>query len=134
MTKSMNLSNKTNLATLRAEIEDALGKVGARHGLEFDLGNCKYDGSGKRCHFVKAIFSQIGESEAADDWSFYSRMVGLEHVDLGAQFQSRGETFSVSGYRSRATKRPVLCTREKDGKSFAFTTDTIKSKFVPAEA
>ena len=46
---------------------------------------------------------------------------------LGATFQSNGETFTLSGYKPRSSKRPFVATRS-DGKQFVFGWDALEAK------
>lgn len=106
----MDLSNKTDLNTLRDEMNAALSQIAEKHGLTLHAGNIRYEGSGDRCT-VKVTAERAGaESKEAvafrEQIRFYSEAMSAD--DLGKTFRLHGTAYRIEGLKTRARKRPIL--------------------------
>lgn len=62
----------------------------------------------------------------------------LTPSDFGAEFVSRGHTYTISGVNPRRRKYPITAIRASDGKGYKFAAETVRSalgrNFVPVSA
>ena len=77
---------------------------------------------------VKVEISVMGENgevvtKEALDYDRYREMRGLP--ERGTQFTSRGSTYTITGFKPRSSKYPVMVTRA-DGRAFKFPIDNVK--------
>ena len=77
---------------------------------------------------VKVEISVMGENgevvtKEQTDYDLYREMRGLP--ERGTQFTSRGTLYTITGFRPRSRKYPVMATR-MDGKTFKFPIDNVK--------
>src|SRR5579863_991026 len=56
-----------------------------------------------------AVISESGQvlDRSADEFKRYASGYGLSAADLGAQFQSGGQTFTITGLNTKARKMPI---------------------------
>ena len=118
--------DKTNLKSVRAEIDTALASVGKKLGIALKIGNISYseeafhtkleafvvtkDASGKSPAEVKMI----------QELKKYGFMFNVNESHLGKTFSSNGETFKFAGIKPSRPKYPVVGTSVRTGKSFKF--------------
>lgn len=118
--------DKTNLKSVRAEIDTALASVGKKLGIALKIGNISYseeafhtkleafvvtkDASGKSPAEVKMI----------QELKKYGFMFNVDESHLGKTFSSNGETFKFAGIKPSRPKYPVVGTSVRTGKSFKF--------------
>lgn len=57
----------------------------------------------------------------------FAHLFGLEPGDLGETFLSQGETFRITGLRTKAKRYPVIATNVQTGRSFKFSTHVVRN-------
>ena len=113
-----------SLRIVRAKIEEALAGL-EDIGIHAHVGHIAYQSQNAT---VKVEISVIGEggeivTKEATAYDLYREMRGLP--ERGSQFISGGSTYTITGFKPRSTKFPVMVTRA-DGKTFKFPIDTVK--------
>jgi len=115
------------MSALRPEITDALAALGTKYGIQISVGNGRYTADHAQ---FKIQMDAIGEGGTAirKEAKDFTRQANtswseLQPEWLGATFQSRGQTFTVVGYRTRAPKNNILCASQ--GKEYVFTTPAL---------
>jgi hypothetical protein len=125
------LSCSTTLNMIRREMDEALAKIGARHGVSFNLGSMRYDGDGSRFTVKTECLrrSEDGtvETKEAKDFTRLAHLYGLKPEHLGVTVTMGGEHYRISGLSTRSRKYPILAMRLKDGKTYKFTEPSIVS-------
>jgi hypothetical protein len=109
---------------LRASMETALAAVKAEHGVEVKVGKATYDQGGGFVTFkVEMAVVRGGNVETKEAVSFkqFASMEGFAQDDLGKEIRLNGKRFTIHGYNSRATKKPVLI--KEVGTNKIFITD-----------
>jgi hypothetical protein len=106
----------------------ALASLEAKFGIKV---SCKHGSFGDTHCELKFQFAEINEAgqvetAEASHFKFMAEYSGgkLKPEDLGRSFQSRGYTYTITGWNRRKCKRPILAKRE-DGAGFKFTVDYV---------
>ena len=104
---------KSQLDTLRKQMQNALKMFGDKADITFDVGNCRYSG-GQATFQVKCLLKGAKTREQ-QDLEFYAELLGL---DIDKTCKLRGEDMKLSGYKSRARKNKWVLQRLRDGAEF----------------
>jgi len=114
------LNDRSDLKTLRAEINSALDQIGKRHDLSLSIGNISYDLDGADATTRLTMLSAKGVQQNAPEALFkkHCRRFGLKPEMLGFEFRSPYglERYRVCGIKPRARKNAVLVERIPDGR------------------
>lgn len=111
---------------LRDSIGKAIADLGEEHGVVLEVRPGSY--SSNNFTFKVEGSQMVGDevmTREAVAYRAYSmhEQTGLE---LFSEFTDGGETFKVTGYRTRASKRPILCRSLKSGRDYGFPTQMVK--------
>lgn len=106
---------------------DAVKEIEKNYGVSLELGSGSYGSSNATIKLEISDVAEDGtvstkEAEAFKDYAFQH---GLKEEDLGRSFECSGKTFTITGYKPRATKRPITCVDEK-GAGYVFAISTVK--------
>jgi len=117
--------NRQSLRDVRAKMNQALALL-EEVGVHAEVGSMSFESDRAT---VKVQISVIGEggevvTQEAADYDRYREMYDLP--ELGSEFVDRGETYTITGFKPRSTKYPVLVTRA-DGKRFKFPIITVRA-------
>ncbi len=99
------------LRTLRTEIDAALEVVGEKYGIILKGGNAKYTAQNFTMKIEGSVVSSDGTEITRDAVNFqrYAGVFGFQPDDLGRAVKlSDGKTYTISGLRPSAPKRPIL--------------------------
>jgi hypothetical protein len=128
----MELNNKTALKLLRSKMEEALNGIAEELGVEFTVGNCRYDPNGEDCRFklevVKAGLGDPVERKAKQEYIElvkYGMLGGFKDEHLGREFENRGRTFTLVGIKPRAKKQRLLGKCSDGSGLFRFNEDFV---------
>lgn len=129
MSNTITTIDRAALQNLRHLVEERLQGLGEELGVQFSLGGGTYSNAGHG-HFSKLTIAVVGEngeveSKEASDFRRLAHLYGMDADDLGMEFQSNGDTFTLCGVNTRGRKYPFLARRKADGKSYKFTQDGI---------
>ena len=121
--------DKTNLDTLRKEIDDALAPIAARHGIQLHAGRITYAADNARITLEAAVVTPDGMvlSREATAFRELAHLYGLQPSDLGRTFTLSGTEYTIVGLRTRATRAPILA-RTSDGKLVGFPAEPLVEK------
>ena len=120
--------NRNLMIQIRPEIEKALIDVMADFGVELTLKRGKYGGSNGSFTLDMANVTQDGVVETKEYTALVDMLphLALPENALNLVFVLNGESYSLTGYRSRARKRPLQIMRLTDGKTFVTTEQSVK--------
>lgn len=117
MTK-VNSFNRQNIRQINSEIDNALKSIAKKYGVNINLKNTRFSTDNYSTKIEVATVGQNGVTmtKEAIDFGRYKNIKGIR-FDLGFSFERDGKTFTVTGYKPRSSKYPVLasCT---DGKTY----------------
>ena len=87
-----------------------------------------FDGHAATLKFEFAETSDEGVllTREAQDFTHFAHRHDLDPEDLGKEFVSGTDRYTIVGLRKRATKHPILCRRQSDGKTYAYAAATVK--------
>ena len=85
---------------------------------------------GETHYTMKVEFSEVAADGAvcsaeAEAFKHYAKFIGLSAEDLGREFTFGGETYTILGYRPKATKNPIVV-ESRRGARYVFPVDSVK--------
>ncbi len=119
---------RSQLNTLRKQMQNALKMFGDKADITFDVGNCKYSG-GEATFQVKCLLKGAKTREQ-QDLEFYAELHG---IDTTAIAKLQGEDMSIIGYKTRARKKPWILQRLRDGAEFVAGDNLVKQFYKKRE-
>lgn len=102
--------NKSNLKTIRADIDAALAAVESKHGVKFSLGNIRYSTNDFRCKLECVSTADANGNAINVDKANFERlavMVGVKKDAFGKSFTKRGKKYTITSINTRARKFPI---------------------------
>ena len=118
---------RSQLNLLRKQLQAALDAANLSD-IKIEVGNCSYRG-GEATFKVKCLI-EGAKTREQEDLEFYAE---LHKLDLNAVEKLMGEDMQLSGYKSRARKKPWILKRLRDGAEFVADTNLVE-KFFPEYA
>ena len=112
------------LKIVRAKMEEALAAL-EEIGIHAETGHISYQDRSATVRVEISVLGEGGEvvTKEAANYDLYREMRGLP--ERGTQFTSRGSTYTITGFKPRSSKYPVMVTRA-DGRAFKFPIDNVK--------
>ena len=106
---------RVNIKGLRNEIDEALDQVAKKYGITISAGNCTF--SGNEANF-KLKLNTIGEggtviTRESQMWDLYKSRTNCSHLNVGDKIKIQGNSYTLSGYNTRAKKAPIQITDSK---------------------
>ena len=116
--------NRKQLDTIRKQMQNALNMFADKTDIKIDVGNCSYRG-GEATFKVKVLMegAKTREQEAME---YYAKLYDL---DITKTVKLMGEDMQLSGYKSRARKKPWVLKRLRDGAEFVADQNLIEKFF-----
>jgi hypothetical protein len=121
--------NKQNLKSFRTEMEDALGKVGKKYGVTFNIGNIRFT-SDTFSTTVKCYGTATKSDTGKLEWDKSCFMFGFEKTDFNKMFTMTGKKYQIVGIRPRSFKYPIVGKEIGGTKSFKFNAEGVKKNLI----
>ena len=107
--KKIESFNKPTIVQLRSEIDNALNSVAKKYGITISAGNCSF--SGNEANF-KLKLNTIGDggtviTRESKMWDLYKSRTNCSHLNIGDTITIQGNSYTLSGYNTRARKAPI---------------------------
>jgi len=107
--KKIESFNKPQIVQLRSSIDKALDQVAKEYGITISAGNCSF--SGNEANF-KLKLNTIGDNgtvitRESQMWDLYKSRTNCSHLSIGDKITIQGNTYTLSGYNTRASKAPI---------------------------
>lgn len=124
----MTVLTKSTVTKLNDDMIAALEAVAKKHGVSLETKGGKFDENGFRPRISFATISKTGdvmtkERVALSGWK--AQAAGFSGKDFGKKFVIPGQgTFLLEGFRTRASRRPLLVRSLGDNKQYTFATTT----------
>ena len=119
--------NRSQLNLLREQLQAAINAANLSD-IKIEVGNCTYRG-GEATFKVKCLV-EGAKTREQEDLEFYAE---LHKLDLTAVEKLMGEDMQLSGYKSRARKKPWILKRLRDGAEFVADTNLVEKFFKKRE-
>ena len=124
----MTTFTRQQLNTLRKQMQNSLSMFADKtDDLTIEVGNCSY--SGGEATFKVKVLLKGAKTRKQTDLEFYAE---LHKLDLTAVEKLMGEDMQLSGYNTRARKKPWILKRLRDGAEFVADTNLVE-KFYKKE-
>ena len=111
---------------MRLEIDAALAKVAAKHGITLEIGNISFSADSFRTT-LSAKSSADPLENAKSDFIKSAYSVGLLKDAFGKTFDVRGDTFKIIGVKPRSHKYPVIGKDMSNGKEYKLPLSYVPS-------
>jgi hypothetical protein len=120
--KIKHLDGRT-LEVVRTKMEEALATL-EEIGIHAQTGHISYQSQNATVKVEISVLGEGGEvvDKEALDYDRYRELHDLP--ERGTTFTSRGHTYTITGFKPRSSKYPVIASRA-DGRSFKFPIDTV---------
>ena len=118
---------RKQLDTLRKQMQNALNMFADKTDIQIEVGNCSYRGG--EATFKVKVLMEGAKTREQEDLEFYAE---LHNLDLTKTAKLMGEDMQLSGYKSRARKKPYVLKRLRDGAEFVADQNLIE-KFYKKE-
>ncbi len=119
---------KSNLKTIRADIDAALAAVESKHGVKFSLGNIRYSINDFRCKF-ECVSTSDSQGNTVDpkeeNFKHDAFLVGVASDAFGKTFKSGRSNYKITGINTRRHKYPVSAIRVASGKGYKFPVSAL---------
>ena len=115
----MNMT-KAKVMAVRADVDKAIEKALAKHGLVGSLKNLTY--SSDSITIQKFTISVKGSgvddkfAKEASDFKRYAKLYNMDASDLGAKVEISGKIYTIIGAKPRSRKYPIIV--ENNGKFY----------------
>jgi len=119
------LKGRKEFEGFREEVREALKEVAEKYNFNIEAGKIKYTDISFDMSLSVTEKEVDGKSYEVLEFEKYCNMYGLKSSDYGKKFTSNGKIFTLSGFKPRATKLPVIAKDEK-GQGYKFTVETVK--------
>ena len=119
--------NRSQLNLLREQLQAAIDAANLSD-IKIEVGNCTYRG-GEATFKVKCLVegAKTREQEAME---YYAKLYDL---DITKTVKLMGEDMQLSGYKSRARKKPWILKRLRDGAEFVADTNLVEKFYKKRE-
>jgi len=116
----VNSFDRANIRQINAEIENALSAVAQKYGVEINLKNTRFttDNYSTKIEVCTLNDGTVMTKEAID-FNRYKNIKGI-NAELGDAFNYQGDIFTITGYKSRSSKYPILAVSNNTGKTYKF--------------
>jgi len=109
MAKAIKQFDKTNLQSLRVEMDKALQAISNKYGITIKAGNASF--SGNECTFKVKLNTKGTDgtviTKEAKDFDRYKGLHGMDHLSVGDTIYIQGSPYILTGFNTRARKAPI---------------------------
>jgi hypothetical protein len=128
--------DKSNLKTLRADIDAAFAAIRQKHGVSISIGNISYSPEKATSRLTLVA---VGDPSLASDpraaaavkmqgeFKLYAPSFGLTAEQYGATIKHGRDTYKLVGFSPRSPRFPILATNIANGKTFKLPESAIVS-------
>jgi hypothetical protein len=133
MSKQTEIS-KPVLEKVREELEQLLEPFGEKYGLQLKTGRCSFSPSNFTMKLEGSLINEDGvvQTKESEDFKNFAPLFGLDPEDLGKQFRTGMDMYTITGLKTRAKKYPVVAVNEK-GRSYKFPAENVKRLLLQAQ-
>ncbi len=125
--------DRATLRRLSALILETLAPLAAKEGLVIKAEGGSFGGSYGAVKFSLSCVAPDGKvaSKEAVALEAFAPLYGLPAgTKVGTKFKLRGDTYTITGLRPRASRMPVLATRDDNGRGYKFEAKSVAAALV----
>ncbi len=117
--------DRQSLRALRVDLDQAMATIASKYGIELSAGNISFTSETATIKVAAGVIKNgTVVTKEAKDFDRYKGLVGLGSLNVGDTIQLQGKEYTISGYKPRSKKSPVLVTR--DGRSYKVSVEMVK--------
>ena len=120
---------KKEFAAFRQETEQALKALTEKYNVNIKAGNISYTNTNFSLKLEVSKKDIGGKSFEQVEFEKYCVLYGFKPEDYKKKFNMNGKTFTLTGFKPRAKKMPVIAISQ-DGKGYKFGEETVKRLMV----
>jgi len=105
------------LKKLREEVNQALKSVAEKHDIEIKCGNCSY-GDNEATYKLKVNVKNEDGKVMTKEYEDLLWMAKMENFDINGIYDLYGKKVSLEGYKTRATKYPLIVLDLDNGQKY----------------
>jgi len=111
---------------IRKRLRTAVKPLAKELGVVIDLGNCTFKTSNCRFQLKVSVLGSDGKAitEEIDSFRSNAKLFGFEPADLGREFIFQGQSYTISGFKPKSRKYPVIA-QSDNGKNYKFACRTV---------
>lgn len=124
--------NKIKVITIQDKIKLAIAKIEKEENVEISFGTRNYDSSKYTTKMtVKTTAKDTKTVKAVSDVNTQlSANYGFSENIVGKSFVSNGNTYTITEFKTRNRKYPIIATSTANGRNYKFTTNQVKTQLV----
>ena len=117
--------DRQSLRALRVDLDQAMATIASKYGIQLSAGNISFTSETATIKVAAGVIKNgTVVTKEAKDFDRYKGLVGLSSLNVGDTIQLQGKEYTISGYKPRSKKSPVLVTR--DGRSYKVSVEMVK--------
>ena len=117
--------DRQSLRALRVDLDQAMATIASKYGIQLSAGNISFTSETATIKVAAGVVKNgTVVTKEAKDFDRYKGLVGLGSLNVGDTIQLQGKEYTISGYKPRSKKSPVLVTR--DGRSYKVSVEMVK--------
>jgi hypothetical protein len=113
---------KKEFETFRKELEEVTKELAKKYNANITAGKIKYTNDSFNLDLQVTKKEVNGKSFEQAEFEKYCLLYGFKPTDYNKKFESKGHTYTLTGFKISARTMPVLAVRE-DGKCYKFGTE-----------
>lgn len=119
--------NRTNLATLRGDMQRALDEVAKKHGISISVDNARFTAQNVKITVNAAVVSKSGAAVTPERQALELRFPGLADKTIWLRAATGKINGKIVGYAARKRKYPFIVKAE-DGRDYIVDYDTVMAR------
>lgn len=118
---------KEKVLDIQQDINCAIQEVAEKHGIQINMGNCRYNKNNATMSLKIATVSNNGNVNTKERENFknFAIAYGLCPDFLDHEFDHNGNQYKIIGLNTRAHKFPVIVREISTGKNYKIKPDTL---------
>jgi hypothetical protein len=130
MARKIKQFTRRNLRELRAEVDEALERIGRGHGVAIQVGSGSFTGAAARFKVELRITENPAERIEAAEFRRHAALLGLRPDDLGREFTIQGTAYRIIGAKLSRRKYPIIAENAR-GTKYAFSAQEVRRALSP---
>lgn len=112
--------NERQFIAFKREAEELLTALASRYGADVKAGKIRYDDTSFNLDIKVTKKSVNGKPYEQVEFEKYCKLYDFKPEDYKKQFVCQNKIYTLTGFNSRASVRPIICSDEL-GKKYSFT-------------
>ena len=118
---------KQELRELQNLFAQEMNLIAGQRGFKVRASGGTYTADESILKFTISLAGEVGTRAEREKWATHCGYFGLRASDYGRTFSLKGQTFTVTGFHLKASKRPVLATSSKNNELYKFTPSFVRT-------